>query len=206
MIKLYGNVRTSAGRCHIMLEECGQKYETVELNMMEKREHKSPEFLKLNPNGKIPTLVDGNFVLWESLAINRYLADKFKPELLGETLENRALVDQWSIWSLAELQPPLVDMLIQMVFVPENKRDLALVEKCKAKLPEKLKVLNETLSKKEYIVGNKFTLADLNVASVANIGNSLNVSYSDYPNLKSWLDKIKTRSSFKAVEAKEHKR
>ncbi len=183
-----------------MLEECGLKYQTMPLNMKE-RQHKSSEYLRLNPNGKVPTLVDGDFVIWESIAINRYLAEKYKPELLGSTIEDRGLIEQWSVWSMVDFQPPLVDILIQMLFVPEGHRDMALVEKCRAKLPEKFQILDSHLRNREYIVSNYFSLSDLNVASVANIALGLQMDLSTYPHMLDWLKRMKERRSFKTVAA-----
>lgn len=198
MIKLYGSTRSSSGRCHVMLEECGLKYDTEKLDMGQ-RQNKSPEYLKLNPNGKVPTLIDGDFVIWESVAINRYLAEKYKPELLGSTVEERALIEQWSVWSIAEFQPDLVTLLIQMIFVPEGKRDQDLIERVKNRIPEKFSILNAHLRNREFMVSNYFSIADVNAASVANIGLGLGLSFSDYPHLHEWLMRMKARKSFKTV-------
>ncbi|OQW46819.1 MAG: hypothetical protein A4S09_02620 [Proteobacteria bacterium SG_bin7] len=198
MIKLYGSTRSSAGRCHVMLEECGLKYEALKLDMANKQ-NKSREYLTLNPNGKVPTLIDGDFVIWESIAINRYLAEKYKPELLGSTIEERALIEQWSVWSLVEFQPDLVTMLIQMVFVPEARRDHLIIEKANARVLEKFEILNTHMRNREFVVANYFSLADLNSASVANIGLGLGMNLGDYPHMMDWLMRMKARKSFKTV-------
>lgn len=179
-----------------MLEECGLKYEVMPMDMKAKQ-HKSTDYMKLNPNGKIPTLVDGGFVVWESIAINRYLAEKYKPELLGKSIEDRAHIDQWSVWSMVECQPPLVDLLIQIAFVPEPHRDNNLIEKSKERIPQKLTVLDQSLQGKEYIVSNFFSLADLNLASVVNIAPALGLDIHEFKNITKWLEKIKQRPSFK---------
>lgn len=196
MIKIYGSPRSSAGRCYLMLEELGLPYENVPLDMS-KREHKSPEFLKLNPNGKVPCLVDGSYVIWESIAINYYLAEKYKPTLLGTTPEQRGLVHQWSVWALNEFQPPLVEMLIQLVFIPAEKRNMSIVEKAREKLPGYLQVLDQCLAGKTYLVADQFTLADINVGSVANLATGLQVNLASYPAIESWFARIKERPSFK---------
>lgn len=201
MIKIYGSPRSSAGRCYVMLEECGLQYETIPLDMS-KKEHKSEEYLKINPNGKVPTLIDGHYVIWESAAINYYLAQKYKPELLGSTPEEKGHVEQWNIWSMVEFQPPMVDLLIQMVFVPEPRRDTAVIEKSKVRIPEKLALLDQALEGKEYITGSQFLLSDLNLASVAQIGLSLGFDYKSFPHLTKWLEKVKARPSFQKVAAK----
>lgn len=141
MIQIYGSPRTSAGRCYLLLEELGISYQEVPIDMMGKKEHKGEAFLKLNPNGKVPCLVDDGFVLWESLAINSYLTEKYNPALLGSNLQEKALVQQWSIWALGDLQAPMVDILIQLFFVPEEKRDQTLIKKVKKKFPDFCKFL-----------------------------------------------------------------
>jgi glutathione S-transferase len=201
MIKIYGSPRSSAGRCYLVLEEVGQPYEVMPLDMMEKREHKSEAFLKLNPNGKVPCIQDGDFVLWESLAINQYLAEKFKPELLGAGAAERALVQQWSIWGLVELQPPMVEILIQMMFTPEPKRDMAIVAKAKEKIPHTLQVLEQALNGRQYLVGNKVTIADLNVASVVNTAMGLQIPMENYKNITKWFQGIAERPSFKKFQS-----
>lgn len=178
-----------------MLEETGVDYEQMPMNMRE-GEHKSPEFLKLNPNGKVPVLIDGDLVLWESMAITQYLADKYKPELICQTPEGRALSQKWSFWSILELQPPLVDLLIQTMFVPEERRDLDKIEKAKALVPAKLKILDQHLKNSPYIAGDYFTVADINAASTAVICNHVKIDLKPYPNICAWLQKIEQRPGY----------
>lgn len=195
MIKIYGSPRSSAGRVYWMLEELGVAYESVKINMREK-EHKGEAYLKLNPNGKVPCLTDGDFVIWESPAINNYLADKYRPELLGKTPETRGLVQQWNFWSMLELQKPLIDIFIQKVFVPEEKRDQSVIEKAQKNCQPLLATLDSALSKSKYLVGDVFTVADLNMASVVNITTSIQMDISAYKNIRSWLNNIMERPAF----------
>ncbi len=196
MIKVYGSPQSSAGRCFWMLEEAGLKYERQPLNM-KNGEHKSPEFLKLNPNGKVPCLVDGDFVIWESMAINSYLAEKYKPELIPSSVESRARLQQWSYWSMLEMQPPLIDVLIQRVFVPEEKRNHQVIEKGLQVAPGKLEILNNHLKKSKYIVGDQFTLADINVGSVANLANAIELDLKPFGEITRWLQAMKDRPAYK---------
>jgi glutathione S-transferase len=196
MIQIYGSPRSSAGRCYVMLEEVGVAYEQKPLDLMEKKEHKTDAFLKLNPNGKIPVLVDHEFIIWESMAINHYLAEKYKPELLGKNPHEKGHVQQWSYWGILELQPPMIENLIQMFFVPEPKRDFALMEKNLEKIPVRLAILNQALAGRSFLVGGKFTMADLNVASIVGIAEGLQVSLESFPNINKWYQSIKNRPSF----------
>lgn len=196
MIKIYGSPRSSAGRCYWMLEECGLKYEVQALDMG-KKEHKSEAFMKLNPNGKVPVLDDNGYLIWESAAIIQYLAEKYQPTLAGTTPEEKGHVSQWMFWAMAEFQPPVVEILIQKLFVPEDKRDLALIEKRQHQLPPLLKVANDHLQKNKFLVGDQFTIADLTVASVINTMKALGTSTSDYSQLSTWFSAISERAAFK---------
>lgn len=197
MIKIYGSPRTSAGRCVLMLEELGVPYEQMNLDMFEKREHKSPAFLKLNPNGRVPVLVDGDFVIWESIAINFYLAEKYKPELLGTTIEERSRAIQWSTWAMVELQPPLVELIIQTVFTPEAKRDANAIEEARQQVPPRLAIFDEALKHQDFITGSKINVADLNLATVINLAaNSLKFSLEPYKNIQGWFDRVQMRPAF----------
>ncbi len=195
MIKIYGSPLSSAGRCFWMLEEAGVAYERIALSMRE-RQHKSPEYLEINPNGKVPTLVDESLVIWESMAITQYLADKYKPELIPDTPEQRAQVNQWSYWSILDLQPPLTDILIQTQFVPEERRNLALLEKAQTMIPSRLQMLDDHLKKVPFVAGEKFTIADLNVASVVGICQTVKIDLKPYAGITLWLEKISQRPGF----------
>ena len=104
MLQLYGNSRSRAMRCLWMLEEMGEPYQLIEKSTRSD-DLQSAEYLRLNPNARIPTLVDGDLVLWESMAINLYPAQKYEgpmhfagPEVLG-------LAAQWSFWAMLETGP-----------------------------------------------------------------------------------------------------
>jgi glutathione S-transferase len=101
MIKIYGTSMSRTGRCLWALEEVGAKYEHVPTPVPQAR---TPEHLKLNPNGHIPVLDDNGFIVWESMAINSYLAEKYgKSPLWPSTAEGRAGVNQWSFWAMTEM-------------------------------------------------------------------------------------------------------
>ena len=200
MVQIYGSHNSSSGRCYWCLEEADVNYEAKVLNFKE-QEHKSEAFLKVNPNGKVPALVDNDFVMSESVAINLYLADKYKPELLGTSVNERAKINQWSIWAIADLQPPLIDIFIQLVFVPEDRRDANAIEKAQKKLPTLLETLDNELSNKTYLVGDNFTLADLNVHSVVSITNHVKYDLSKYTHINKWINTISERPAFKKYMA-----
>jgi glutathione S-transferase len=200
MINLYGSPRSSAGRCYWALEEAGVPYSIKDLDMKNK-EHKSPEFLKINPMGKVPAMVDGDVTLFESMAINYYIADTYKKELLGTTALEKGLSMQWSFWATSELQPPIIEIFIQKVFVPEDKRDNNIIEKSLKALPTLLAVLNNSLAEKKYVAGNEFTLGDINTASVVSICPMIGVDLGAFPNIKNWLGAMSERPAFQKYQA-----
>lgn len=200
MLTIYGSPKSSAGRCFWCLEEAGVAYETKSIDFRAK-EHKSEAFLQVNPNGKVPALLDGDFTIWESVAINNYIADAYKPELLGLTAKERGLIIQWSIWSVADLQDPLIKVFIQLVFVPEPKRDEAIITQSLEKLPTILGTLEKSLEGKQYLVGDRFTLADLNVAFVVGICDDIQFDLSAYTNINQWRNHIAEREGTKRYKA-----
>lgn len=195
MIKLYGPARSSAGRCLWLLEELNLPYENINVDMM-KKEHKADWYLDINPNGKVPALVDDDLKLFESFAINYYLAEKYKPEFLGKDAKEKALTQQWSYWAATELQGPMIEIFIQKVFMPEGKKDLAAIEKNEKMLPELFSILNKSLENRAFLNGNEFTLADLNVASVASIAHPIGFDMKPYNNINGWMGRIADRQSF----------
>lgn len=193
MIKLYGSKMSSAGRCYWALEEAGVPYEEVPLDF-KANEHKSAEYLKLNPNGKVPTMTDGDLVLWESLAINRYIATKYKPELLGADEKLRALVDQWSLWALIHAQRGC-----EAVYIEEyhGNKDQAVIAKGREDVKKHYAVLEQYLVGKDYMVGSSFTLADIAIASVVAFGVWVGCPTTDFPNLDRFMQSIMARPAWK---------
>jgi glutathione S-transferase len=187
MLQLYGNARSRAIRCLWMLEEVGQPYQLVDKSLRADDLH-SAEYLRLNPNARIPTLVDGDLVLWESMAINLYLARKYegpmhctKPEVLG-------LATQWSFWAMLEVEQLLLHLLEHRVLLVEHARDISVVERNELLLKKPLSILNGALAGRDYLAGDGFTVADLNVASILAWGKIVRLDLSAWPDLKRWLD------------------
>lgn len=200
MITIYGSPQSSAGRCFWCLEEAGVEYTAKSIDFR-KGEHKSAEFMKVNPNGKVPALTDGDFTIWESLAINNYIAEAYKPELLGSTVQERALVSQWSIWSVADLQAPMIQAFIQLVFVPEEKRNQRIIDSAFEKLPTLLSTLENSLADRNFLVADRFTLADLNAAFVVSICDEIKFDLADYNNINEWRARIDEREETQRYKA-----
>lgn len=198
MLQLYGNPRSRAMRCLWMLEEVGEPYQLIEKSTRAD-DLQSAEYLRLNPNARIPTLVDGEVVLWESMAINLYLAQKHEgpmhcagPEVLG-------LAAQWSFWAVLEMEALLLDLLLHRAVLPEFARDASYAERDELLLRKPLGVLNDALVGHEYLVGNSFTVADLNVASILVWGKMARLDMSTLSEATRWLDGCLARSAYGRV-------
>ena len=187
MITLYGDpAKTRANRCSWMLKELEIEF-SLEKLAFHPGQPKPPEFLALNPNGKCPTLVDEGFSLFESLAINLYLAKKYGGLLGPQTDEEEALVTQWSLWVMAEVEKPLLmAAAIRTLFTPAAPSDDEL-ELALWKLARPWSVLNAHLERQPFILGERFSVADINVASVMHMALIAELDMSAWPALKAWL-------------------
>ena len=130
------------------------------------------------------------------MAINLYLAEAYKRELIGKNAKQKGLTHQWSMWAIGDLQTPLIDIFIQLVFMPEEKRSMETIEKAKAKLPELFNTIEVALSSTKYLAGDEFTFADLNTASVVSIADRIEFDLSEYKNLNAWRSAISERPAF----------
>src|SRR5689334_19568181 len=118
MIKIYGIPRSRTMRTLWMLEELGVPYDRVDVSFV--NQTRTPEFLKVNPNGHIPALQDGDLVLFESLAINLYLARKYDKGLWPKTVDDEGRAYQWSLWAMTELEEPVLTALLHRMFLPKD--------------------------------------------------------------------------------------
>lgn len=188
MITLYGDVtKTRANRCSWMLKEIGIDY-VYEPVAFRPGQAKPPEYLSLNPNGKCPTLVDGEFVLFESLAINLYLAKRYGGDLGPASPEEDALMTQWSLWVATEIEKPLVmTSAVRYLFEPRASAGEEL-DITMRKLARPWSVLDARLEHRPYILGDRFTAADLNVAAVMHFVPIAGIDVSPWPSMKRWLE------------------
>jgi glutathione S-transferase len=198
MLQLYGNLRSRATRCLWMLEEMGEPYQLIEKSTRAD-DLQSAEYLRLNPNARIPTLVDGEVVLWESMAINLYLAQKYQGPMHCAGSEVLGLAAQWSFWAVLETEALLLDLLLHRAVLPEFSRDASYAERDELLLRKPLGVLNDALAKREYLAGNSFTVADLNVASILIWGKMASLDMLPYPEAARWLRNCLARPAYSRV-------
>ena len=197
MTKLYGTSRSRSARSLWALEELGVKYEHLPIATTEA---KSAENLKRNPNGHVPVLEDDGVVIWESMAINLYLAEKYGKNSLWPT-EPAAHADiyKWSFWAMTEVEPHLLTILRNRVMNPPEQRDEKAAQAAVEALKAPLNALEESLKGKEYLLGKNFTIADLNVAAVMSWAPMMRLDLSSTPHVQAWLQKCLGREANKKV-------
>jgi glutathione S-transferase len=195
-LKLYGGTKNRGRRCYWLAKELGLEIEAVEIDLAA-GQHKSPDFLKLNPNGQVPVLDDDGFILYESLAINLYLAKKQGGPLAGASPQEDALFIQWSLWVANEIEPLLIEILQHRMMLPEGERDAARADQAWQRLQKPLGVLEQRLTDRDTLVGSRFTVADLNVSIVMSLINRLGLDITRYPNVRAWLDSCLGRPAAK---------
>ena len=197
-LKIYGVAQSRAYRALWMAHECGVPFDHVQTSNRDGT--RTPEFLAINPNGHIPAIQDGDLTLWESMAINLYLARKYGKDLAPRNVEEEALATQWSFWVMTECEKHVLAVLFHKAFLPEDKRDPQIVESSIAALKAPMAVLNAALEKgKGHLMGGRFTVADLNVASVFSWLRPAKEALEAFPAVSAWLRECLGRPAAKAA-------
>ena len=202
MLKLYGITRSRAFRPLWLLHELGLEYEHIRLDY-HGEDLKDPAYLAVNPNARVPALVDGSLVLWESMAINLYLAHRYGGDsgLWPDNIEGEALAQQWSFWVMTEVEAALLKVLMHSRVLPSEKRDPGKVSHNLGLLKAPFRVLDQALAGRDYLLGDRFTVADLNVASVLTWAKPAQVPLADYPALEAWLGRCLDRPARRQAQA-----
>lgn len=191
-MKLYGFGPTRSLRALWGLKELDADFEFVPVNLLA-GEHKRPEFLRLNPAGKIPVLVDGDLVIPESAAIVFYLADKYPDKgLLPANLKERAQAYRWVMFAVTELEQPLWRVTKHTALYPENKRLPADIALAKEEFIAMATVLGRHLEGRQFIVGDGVTVADCVTAHLMDWANELKL-IEGFPQLRAYFERMYAR-------------
>jgi glutathione S-transferase len=200
-MKLYYNpLSPNVRRVRLTAAVLGLELEEKKLDFA-KGEHKNPEYLALNANGAVPTLVDGDFVLTESRAIMQYLASK-KPEsgLLPRDEAGRADVTRWQFWDAAHFSPQMGTLGFEKLIkgmVGLGEPDVAKCNEALVNFRRWAAVLDKRLSGKQYVVGNALTLADLTLASSLMYAKQVDAPLGEFPNVQAWFSRISDLDAWK---------
>jgi len=216
MLTIYGVYRSRASRVYWMAEELGLEFQSVPVLQARRLADPSapdallnthsPDFIAVNPMGQIPSIKDGDLVMHESLAINLYLARKYGGPLSGKTVEEDGLLTMWTVWAAAEVEPHTVKIVLTYDNGLENSEDgkQTIAVACRS-LRRPLAVLENHLASRQWIVGDRFTVADLNLAEVLRYAQSEDALFQAHPNIKAWIERCQSRPAYKAMQASRSK-
>ncbi|MBC6404647.1 MAG: glutathione S-transferase family protein [Rhodospirillales bacterium] len=163
-IRLFGAPRTRTYRCLWLAEEIGLDYEAVSIAAEEAAQH--PNLLAVNPFGKVPSLDDDGLHLWESYAINHYLARKYGGDLGPQDLAEEGKLSSWAFWTATAIEPAALIVLTNGFLAEEEERDPERIALAMAELYRPLEGLETHIDHYGYLVGGRFTVADVNLVSV----------------------------------------
>lgn len=191
-MKLYGFAGTRSQRALWGLKEVDADFEFISVNLLE-GEHKRPDYLRLNPAGKVPVLVDGDRVIPESAAIVLYLADKYPEKgLLPDDLDERAQVYRWTMFAVTELEQPLWRITRHSFLYPPEQRSPADIELARNDFTTMAAILEKHLDGREFIVGDRLTVADCVTAYLIDWAGEVQL-LDGFPRLRAYLERLYAR-------------
>lgn len=158
----------------------------------------SPDYRKMNPNGRIPTLQDGDLTIWESNACARYLAAKYGPGTLWpEDPAERAMADMWMDWKKTSLMGPMTTLFWGLVRTPEAERDHAAIEAAAETARNLYALLDDWLEGKDFVLGDRLTIGDLSAGAMAYRFMNLVTKRPPMPNLEAWYERLSGRPAYR---------
>jgi glutathione S-transferase len=178
--------------------ELDLSYERIDAGMQFGR-NTEPDYLAMNPNGRIPTLVDGDFVLWESNSVMRYLALSYGKgsSLYPEAPKARSAVDRWLDWTLSTLQPVDRPVFWALVRTPVGRRDMKAIQKDADAEAVQWRIVDAQLATRSFIEGEQFTLADIAIGAYARRWFGVEgIIKPRLPNLERWFAQFSSRPGF----------
>lgn len=208
MLKIYGVYQSRASRNYWMARELGIEFESVPVIQTRRLANpdapdaplhtKAAEFLRINPNGHIPAIDDDGLVLWESIAINLYLARKHRGPLAAQSLEEEGMIENWSFWAVNEIEQEAVKIVLAhdtgLAETPGGREALAVATRL---LRRPFEVLDAHLATRDYLVGNRFTVADLNVAEICRYAMTESALTGSNPHVVAWYERCHDRDAFR---------
>ncbi|RFB97364.1 glutathione S-transferase [Rhizobium leguminosarum bv. trifolii] len=211
MLTIYGVYRSRASRVYWMAEELGLEFQSVPVLQARRLAEplsgsaplntQSPDFTAVNPMAQIPSIRDGELVMHESLAINLYLARKHGGPVAGQTVEEDGLLTMWTVWAASQVEPHSVRIVLTydngLENCEEGKQTIAAA--CQA-LRRPLAALESQLAGRQWIVGDRFTVADLNIAEVLRYAQSEDALFDAHPNVKAWIERCQSRAAYKRMQ------
>ena len=203
MITIYGCPKTRSVRAVWAMEESGAAYDYVKIDLA-KGEGRQPWYRRVNPGGKVPALADGDFVLTESAAICTYIGDKFPDSRLAPAVgtRERAQYDQWCYFVIGELEQPLWTMAKHRFALPQEWRVSAVIDTAIKEFAVALRLLDDGLGDRLFILGETFTCADILIAQTLLWAKKADV-LPESSRLLAYLDRTISRSAYSRARLRE---
>ncbi|WP_104667736.1 glutathione S-transferase family protein [Ensifer adhaerens] len=210
MLTIYGVYRSRASRNYWMARELGIPFKSVPVLQARRVADplaadapintKSPAFLAVNPMGLIPAIEDDGVVLTESLANNLYLARKHGGPLAPADIAEEGLIGNWTMWAATEVEPHAVEIILTYDYgAEETAAGKATIAACAKSLERVFARMEQHLDGRDYLVGDRFTVADLNLAEVFRYAMSQTQLFQTHPRVSAWLARCHARPAFKAM-------
>lgn len=180
------------------LSELDLAYERIDAGMAFGR-NRDPEYLAMNPNARVPTLVDGDYVLWESHSIMRYLVLAYRPDspIYPDAPKRRAAVDRWLDWVLSTVQPADRPVFWALVRTPPEQRDMVAIQKDADAEAQVWEIADAQLATRRFLEGDDFTIADIAVGAFARRWLRVEgIRKPQLPNLDRWFAELESRTGF----------
>jgi glutathione S-transferase len=192
MMTLYEFAPTRSIRARWVLQELGVEFKAITVNLPA-GEHQTPEYLRINPAGKLPALVDDDFVLTESVAIVLYLAEKYPHKQLVPTqIKQGAELDRWLLFTVTELEQPLWRIARHTFLYPEAERLPADTAIARREFQQMAAVLEAHMQARQFLVGDQVTVGDFVLAYTLDWGNEVHL-LGDCPALLSYMERMYAR-------------
>lgn len=198
MLTIYGAAKSRAVRVLWMAGELGLEFDHKDF-LPRSPGTRTPEFLALNPNGRVPVIDDDGFILSESMAINLYLAKKHRSPLYPTDPRHEALAIQWSLWETDRLDRQIVNYVRHTKELPEAERKPQVAEAAWKEVVPALDVLETALTKSKWLAGPSFSVGDLNVAAA--LFRALSMDIENWPHVQAWLNNSWERPAAKRARA-----
>jgi glutathione S-transferase len=182
-----------------MLEEVGVPYEYRQVDLSQPRAERPAEFRAASPSGKVPALIDGDVQLFESMPINLYLAERYRPELGPRDSGERAQMLQWCFWVAMNVHPLLIAVLYHTRLLPVEQRRPEEAEQNRGWAADYFTALDRALEGRDWLVGGRFTVADVNVGAIAEQADRSGVALG--ANIQAWMKRFQARPAYQRVRA-----
>ncbi len=197
MLKIIGRASSANVQKVLWLcDEIGLPFEREDAGLHYGRT-RDADYIAMNPNSTVPTIIDDGFVLWESNSIVRYLCNKHKSDLYPTDIRERALAERWMDWQLAVYGPAMAPVFQGLIRTKPEDRNMAAIKASRDRWSKAVAIVDRYLGESEYLAGPRFTIGDIPVGIMTYRWFSLDIERENYPNAKRWYDALCQRPAYK---------